>query len=47
MLGQMVYTKEVEGTETILNMAQFGNGIYMVNIVTENGSSVHRIIVSK
>ena len=47
MLGQMVYNREFEGTETIINMAQFDNGIYMVNIVTENGTSVHRIIVNK
>ena len=47
VLGQMVYNKAAEGTETIIDMAQFGNGIYMVNIVTENGNSVNRIIVNK
>ena len=47
VLGQVVYNRVIEGTETIINMAQFDNGIYMVNIVTENGSSVHRVIVSK
>ena len=47
VLGQVVYNKAAEGTETIIDMAQFGNGIYMVNIVTENGTSVNRIIVNK
>jgi hypothetical protein len=47
VLGQVVYNKATEGTETIVDMAQFGNGIYMVNIVTENGTSVNRIIVNK
>ena len=47
VLGQVVYNKAAEGTETIIDMAQFGNGIYMVNIITENGTSVNRIIVNK
>ena len=47
VLGQVVYNKAAEGTETIIDMTQFGNGIYMVNIVTENGTSVNRIIVNK
>ena len=47
MLGQMVYNKTTNGTETIIDMAQFGNGIYVVNIVTENGTSVNRIVVNK
>jgi hypothetical protein len=46
-LGQVVYDKAVEGNEAIINMAQFGNGVYMVNIATENGTSVKRVIVSK
>ncbi|MBQ3354535.1 MAG: DUF2436 domain-containing protein [Bacteroidales bacterium] len=46
-LGQVVYDKAVNGNEAIINMAQFGNGVYMVNIATENGSSVKRVIVNK
>ena len=46
-LGQVVYDKAVAGDEAIINMAQFGNGVYMVNIATENGTSVKRVIVSK
>ncbi|MBR4148076.1 MAG: choice-of-anchor J domain-containing protein [Bacteroidales bacterium] len=47
MLGQMVYDRTVEGNETVINMAPFGNGVYMVSIVTENGRSVKRIVVNK
>ena len=47
VMGQVVYNKATEGTETVIDMAQFGNGIYMVSIVTENGTSVNRIIVNK
>ena len=47
MLGQVVYNKETSGTEAVINMAQFGNGVYMVSIVTVNGTSVQRIIVNK
>ena len=47
MLGQVVYNRVANGTETMINMAQFGNGVYMVNVVTVNGTSVQRIIVNK
>ena len=46
-LGQVVYNKAVEGNEAIINMAQFDNGVYMVNIITENGTSVKRVVVNK
>ena len=46
-LGQVVYNEDTEGTETRIDMAKFGNGLYMVNIVTVNGTSTHRIIVNK
>ena len=47
VLGQVVYDMDTEGTETRVDMAKLGNGIYMVNIVTEIGTSTHRIIVNK
>ena len=46
-LGQMVYDAEVDADEMILNMGQYNNGIYMVNITTVNGTSVKRIVVAK
>ena len=46
-MGQMVYDQEVNADEMILDMSQFESGVYMVNVVTENGSSVKRITVVK
>ncbi|MGN0033479.1 MAG: choice-of-anchor J domain-containing protein [Candidatus Limimorpha sp.] len=46
-LGQTVLDKEVSCNEMSINMAQFEAGIYMVNIITETGSSVNRITVVK
>ena len=46
-MGQMVYDQEVNADEMILDMSQFEAGVYMVNVVTENGSSVKRITVVK
>jgi hypothetical protein len=46
-MGQMVYDADVNCDETILNMGQYNAGMYMVNIVTRNGSTVKRVIVTK
>jgi hypothetical protein len=46
-MGQMVYDQDVTGDEVILNMGQYEAGVYMVNVVTENGSSVKRVTVTK
>jgi hypothetical protein len=46
-MGQMVYDQDVTGDEVILNMGQYEAGVYMVNVITENGSSVKRITVVK
>ena len=46
-LGQVVLDEAVKSDETVINMAQFNNGIYLVRIATENGTSVKRIVVSK
>ena len=46
-MGQMVYDQDVDTDEMILNMGQYESGVYMVNIITENGSSVKRITVTK
>ena len=42
-----IYNKTVNGNEASVDMAQFGNGIYMVNITTANGTTVKRIVVNK
>ena len=46
-LGQVVYSADVEGNEMVINMAKFNAGIYMVNIVTNNGTAVKRVVVTK
>ena len=46
-MGQMVYDQDVDGDEVILNMGQYEAGVYMVNVITENGSSVQRVTVTK
>ena len=46
-LGQILSDKAVSGNETVLNMARFEAGIYMVNIVTKNGTAVKRVVVTK
>ena len=46
-MGQMVYDQDVNADEMVLNMAQYEAGVYMVNVITENGTSVKRITVTK
>ena len=44
-LGQVVYDAEVNNDTETLNMSQFGVGVFMVRIYTENGWSVKRVSV--
>ena len=44
-LGQVVYDAEVNGNATTLNMSQFGAGVFMIRIYTENGVGVKRVSV--
>ncbi len=44
-LGQIVYDRETNSDETIINMKQFESGIYLVRITTENGVAVKRVSV--
>jgi len=46
-LGQVVYNQNVNADEMTLNMSQFGTGMYIINIVTENGTSTQRVNVIK
>ena len=46
-LGQVVYDQAVKCDETVVNMARFDAGIYMVNIVTSTGTNVKRVVVTK
>ena len=47
VLGQVVYDREVNSDNEIINMSQYEAGIYMVRIATENGVAVKRISVAK
>ena len=44
-LGQVVYDAEVSNDTETLNMSQFGAGVYMIRIYTENGMGVKRVSV--
>ncbi len=44
-LGQVVYDAETSSDTETLNMSQFGVGVYMVRIYTENGMGVKRVSV--
>ena len=46
-MGQVVYEQDVNADEMVINMAKFESGVYMVSIITENGTSVKRITVTK
>ena len=46
-LGQVVYDTEVNNSTTILNMSQFGAGVFMIRIYAENGMSVKRVTVMR
>lgn len=44
-LGQTILVKYVENDEVSLDLSSFGNGIYFINILTENGIVVKKINV--
>lgn len=47
MLGQRVYDAAVEGNTTIISLADYESGLYMVRINTENGVITKQISVVK
>ena len=47
MLGQRVYDVAVEGNMTIISLADYESGLYMVRINTENGVITKQISVVK
>ena len=44
-LGQVVYDAEVDSDTETLNMSQFGAGVFMIRITTENGIGTKRVTV--
>ncbi len=46
MLGQVVYSASVQWNRYELNVSEFRNGIYFVQILTGNGFTTHRVQVT-
>ena len=46
-LGQTVYDASTDGNQTVLNLSQYGTGIYLIRISFESGVSVKRVSVVK
>jgi hypothetical protein len=46
-LGQVVYEVNATDDHVVVNMSNFGAGVYMFNIVTSNGTTVKRVTVAK
>ena len=44
-LGQIVYDAEPDTNETILNMAQFGAGLFTIKVITANGIGTQQVTV--
>ena len=44
-IGQVVYDVDVDGSIQSLDMSQYGAGVYMVHVATENGVGVQRVVV--
>ena len=47
VLGQVVYDREANSDNEVVNMSQYEAGFYLVRIATENGVAVKRISVTK
>ena len=47
MMGQVVMTQSVDAEDVMIDMSAFDNGMYLLNIMTENGNIVKRINVLK
>ncbi len=46
-LGQVVCDNKVDGDNTIINVSQYKDGVYLVRITTENGIITKRISIAK
>ena len=47
ILGEVVYIQKSNSSLTTLNISNLENGIYFVEIYTENGMRIEKIILSK
>ena len=46
-LGQVVCDNKVDGDNTIINVSQYNDGVYLVRITTENGIITKRISIAR
>ena len=47
MLGQLVYSERVSGMEHQINVGEYKNGIYFIQILTDKGMETRRIQIQK
>ena len=47
MTGQVIMTQNVDNYEVMIDMSAFDNGMYLVNIITEQGTAVKILNVLK
>ena len=45
LVGQKIYEENINGDECVINMKEFGAGIYMVRIQSMNGSTTQKVSV--
>ena len=43
-LGQNVYDAETDANQMVVDMSQFGAGMYLIRIIFEDGVSVRRVL---
>ena len=44
-LGQTVYDAQTDADQTVLNLSQYGTGMYLVRINTESETIVKKVLV--
>ena len=45
LVGQKVYEENANSNECVINMKEFGSGVYMVKIQTATGSTTQKVSV--
>ena len=45
LAGKIVFSAQMQGRNATLNVSALPQGVYLLNVVTENGTSTHKIIV--
>ncbi len=45
LVGQKIYEENINGDECVINMKEFGSGIYMMQIRTSNGMTTQKVSV--